>query len=180
MDVQPSYPVRASDFERDRVLRELGERVAEGRMSNETFERRVDQVLRARSRAELADAVHDLPPGNRMVNRLTGIISSLSSVTARIEAAWRAPRLPRFMLPPSGLTHITIGRAPGCHFILTDLTVSRMHAELYRDEAQGWMISDLGSMNGTRVNGWRLTGPARVRPGDEVGFGNTTFVVAAP
>ncbi|MFD0690311.1 DUF1707 and FHA domain-containing protein [Actinomadura fibrosa] len=178
MDGRPSYPVRASDVERDRVLRVLGDRVAEGRMSHETFERRVDQVLRARSQAELADIVHDLPPTSRVVNRLTGIISSVSHVTARIEAAWRAPRLPRFALPPEGPARIVVGRAPGCQFILTDLTVSRFHAELYRAD-EGWMISDLGSMNGTRVNGWRLTGPARVRPGDEVGFGNAAFIVTA-
>ncbi|MBA8957289.1 FHA domain-containing protein [Actinomadura namibiensis] len=171
--------MRASDMERDRVLRVLSDRVAEGRMSHETFERRVDQVLRAQSQAELADIVHDLPPTNRVVNRLTGIIASVSQVTARIEAAWRAPRLPRFTLPPEGLSRIVVGRAPGCQFILTDLTVSRFHAEIYRD-GEGWMISDLGSMNGTRVNGWRLTGPARVRPGDEVGFGNSSFIVAAP
>ncbi|TDB77081.1 DUF1707 domain-containing protein [Actinomadura sp. KC216] len=179
MDGQPSFPVRASDMERDRVLRVLSDRVAEGRMSNETFERRVDQVLQARSQAELADIVHDLPSGNRVLNRLTGIVSSVSQVTARIEAAWRAPRLPRFVLPPSDLKRIVVGRAPGCQFILTDLTVSRFHAEIYRAD-EGWMISDLGSMNGTRVNGWRLTGPARVRPGDEVGFGNSSFIVTAP
>lgn len=149
-------------MERDRALQMLGDQVAEGRMSNETFERRVDQVLRARSQAELADIVHDLPPTGRVVNRLTGIISSVSQATARIEAAWRAPRLPRFMLPPVSLTRIVVGRAPGCQFILTDLTVSRFHAEIYQDE-ESWMVSDLGSMNGTRVNGWRLTGPARVR-----------------
>jgi len=179
MDGQPSFPVRASDTERDRVLRVLSDRVAEGRMSNETFERRVDQVLQARSKAELADIVHDLPTGNRVVNRLTGLISSVSQATARIEAAWRAPRLPRFMLPPRELGRIVVGRAPACQFILTDLTVSRFHAEIYRAD-EGWMISDLGSMNGTRVNGYRLTGPARVRPGDEVGFGNSAFIVTAP
>lgn len=178
MDGRPSYPVRASDVERDRVLRVLGDRVAEGRMSHETFERRVDQVLRARSQTELADIVHDLPPANRVVNRLTGIISSVSQVTARIEAAWRAPRLPRFALPPGGTSRIVVGRAPGCQFILTDLTVSRLHAELNHAD-EGWMITDLGSMNGTRVNGWRLTGPARVRPGDEVGFGDSSFIVTA-
>ncbi|MEW2359983.1 DUF1707 and FHA domain-containing protein [Spirillospora sp. NPDC029432] len=178
MDGQPAFPVRASDMERDRVLRVLSDRVAEGRMSHETFERRVDQVLRAQSQAELADIVHDLPPTNRVVGRLTGLISSVSQVTARFEAAWRAPRLPRFMLPPPGLTRIVVGRAPGCQFILTDLTVSRFHAEIYRT-GEEWMISDLGSMNGTRLNGWRLTGPTRVRPGDEVGFGNSSFIVAA-
>ncbi|MFD0855549.1 DUF1707 domain-containing protein, partial [Actinomadura adrarensis] len=51
MEGQPSYPVRASDTERDRVLQELSERVAEGRISHETFERRVDQALRAQSQA---------------------------------------------------------------------------------------------------------------------------------
>jgi FHA domain/Domain of unknown function (DUF1707) len=166
-------------MERDRVLRALSDRVAEGRMSHETFERRVDQALRAQSQAELADIVHDLPSRNRMVNKITGIVSSLSATTKRIEAAWRAPRLPRFMLPPAAVTRIVVGRAPGCHFVLTDLTVSRFHAELYRDD-QGWLLSDLGSMNGTRVNGWRLTGPTRVRPGDEVGFGNASFIVTAP
>jgi hypothetical protein len=178
MDGQPSYPVRASDVERDRVLRALSDRVAEGRMSTDTFERRVDQVLRARSQAELADIVHDLPPASRIVDRLTGVVASFSSMTARIEAAWRTPRLPRFMLPGTGLNRILIGRAPGCDFILTDLTVSRFHAEIRRNET-GWTVSDLGSMNGTRVNGWRLTGPMPVRPGDQIGFGNLTFIVTA-
>jgi hypothetical protein len=148
-------------------------------MSHDTFERRVDQVLRARSQAELADVVHDLPPGNRVVDRLTGVVASLSSVTARIEAAWRTPRLPRFKLPSTEPTRIVIGRAPGCDFILSDLSVSRRHAELYRNESGTWMVSDLGSMNGTRVNGWRLTGPTQVRPGDQLGFGNLAFIVTA-
>jgi hypothetical protein len=178
MDGQPSYPLRASDVERDHALEVLRDRVAEGRMSTDTFERRVDQVLRARSQVELADIVHDLPARSNLINRLTGLVSSFSSVTARVESAWRAPRLPRFALPPAGLSRILIGRAPGCQFVLTDLTVSRFHAELYRGDG-GWMISDLGSMNGTRVNGWRLTGPAVVRPGDEIGFGNLTFIVAS-
>jgi hypothetical protein len=178
MDGQPSYPLRASDVERDHALEVLRDRVAEGRMSTDTFERRVDRVLRARSQVELADIVHDLPPRSGLVNRLTGIVSSFSAVTARVESAWRAPRLPRFALPPAGLSRILIGRAPGCQFVLTDLTVSRFHAELYRGDGS-WMISDLGSMNGTRVNSWRLTGPAVVRPGDEIGFGNLTFVVAS-
>jgi hypothetical protein len=175
---QPAFPVRASDVERDQVLAALRERVVEGRMSHDTFERRVDLVLRARSQTELADLVQDLPPRNRIAQRLTGLVSAVSAMTARMESAWRTPRLPRFSLPSAGVGRILIGRAPGCHFILTDLTVSRFHAELFRDGDDCWMISDLGSTNGTRVNGWRLTGPARVRPGDEIGFGNLRFIVA--
>ncbi|MCW2945456.1 MAG: domain containing protein [Actinoallomurus sp.] len=170
-------PVRASDEDRDRVLRELRDRAAEGRLSHETFERRVDSALRARSNAELTALVSDLPPGSRLVRGLTGAITSLSSMTARIEAAWRAPRLPRFALPPRDSTRLLIGRAPGCQFIVTDLSVSRVHAELRRAE-NAWLLSDLGSMNGTQVNGYRIAGPTRVRPGDEVTFGKTRFIIA--
>ncbi len=170
-------PVRASDEDRDRVLRALRDRVAEGRLSNDTFERRVDSALRARSHAELTALVSDLPPASRLVRRLTGAVTTLSSVTARIEAAWRAPRLPRLTLPPIDLSRLLIGRAPGCQFVVTDLSVSRMHAELVR-AGDTWMLSDLGSMNGTLVNGYRIIAPTRVRPGDEIAFGKTRFIVS--
>ena len=39
----------------------------------------------------------------------------------------------------------------------------------------GWELADLGSTNGTRLNGWRLTAAAAVRPGDEVAFGGARF-----
>lgn len=173
------YPVRASDAERDRVLRVLRDRMAEGRLSPETFEYRVDCALRARDQAELAELVLDLPAGGRISRGVTGAVTSLSQMTARIEAAWRAPRLPRFALPPRGLTRLLIGRAPGCQFMLTDLSVSRMHAELFRAGEQ-WLLTDLGSMNGTHVNGYRIVAPTRVRPGDEIGFGEIRFVLALP
>ncbi|MDN3356330.1 DUF1707 and FHA domain-containing protein [Actinomadura sp. DC4] len=169
-------PVRASDGDRDRVLRELRDRVAEGRLSHDTFERRVDSALRARNNAELVALVSDLPPASRLVRGLTGAITSLSSVTARIEAAWRAPRLPRFTLPPNDWPRLLIGRAPGCQFVVSDLSVSRMHAELRR-AGDNWLLADLGSMNGTLVNGYRIVAPTRVRPGDEVAFGKTRFIL---
>ncbi len=171
-------PVRASDADRDRVLRVLRERVAEGRLSNDTFEQRVDSALRARSNAELTSLVSDLPPASRLVRGLTGAVTTLSAVTARIEAAWRAPRLPRFTLPPIDLSRLLIGRAPGCQFVVTDLSVSRMHAELVHT-GTSWLLSDLGSMNGTLVNGYRIVAPTRVRPGDEVAFGKTRFIISA-
>jgi hypothetical protein len=170
-------PVRASDVDRDRVLRVLRERAVEGRLSHETFERRVDSALRAHSHAELSALVNDLPPASRLVRGLTGAITSLSSVTARIEAAWRAPRLPRFTLPPRDWTRLLIGRSPGCEFVVTDLSVSREHAELRR-AGDNWLLADLGSMNGTLVNGYRIVAPTRVRPGDEVTFGKTRFILA--
>lgn len=170
-------PVRASDDDRDRVLEALRDRAAEGRLSHETFERRVEGALRARTKAELSALVHDLPPGNRLVRGLTGVVTSVSSVTARLQAAWRAPRLPHFTLPPGELPRILIGRAPTCQFVMTDLSVSRVHAELRR-AGDNWLLADLGSMNGTCVNGYRISAPTRVRAGDEVAFGKSRYILA--
>lgn len=170
-------PVRASDEDRDRVLRMLRDHNAVGRLSRDTFEGRVDRALRARSHAELSALVRDLPPEGRLVRGLTGLVGSLSAVTARIGAAWRAPRLPRFQLPGGALPRVLIGRAPGCQFVLADVSVSRTHAELRRS-GDNWLLSDLGSMNGTLVNGYRIFAPTRVRPGDEIAFGRSRFILA--
>ncbi len=60
---------------------------------------------------------------------------------------------------------------------LADLTVSRWHASLQRDPG-GWLLADLGSTNGTRLNGWRVSSsPIHVRAGDLVSFGAVTFVL---
>jgi pSer/pThr/pTyr-binding forkhead associated (FHA) protein len=61
---------------------------------------------------------------------------------------------------------------------LTEETVSRWHASLERATAGGWLLADLGSTNGTRLNGWRVTSPIPVRPGDMVSFGAATFVLS--
>lgn len=53
-----------------------------------------------------------------------------------------------------------------------------MHAELVHT-GTSWLLSDLGSMNGTLVNGYRIVAPTRVRPGDEVAFGKTRFIISA-
>ncbi len=50
------------------------------------------------------------------------------------------------------------------------MTVSRRHATLERT-ADGWLLTDLESTNGTRVNGWRVRGKVSVTPGDLVSFG---------
>jgi len=52
---------------------------------------------------------------------------------------------------------------------------NRMHAQLERT-ADGWLISDLESTNGTRVNGWRVRGKVPVHPGDLVSFGSLEVV----
>ncbi len=52
--------------------------------------------------------------------------------------------------------------------------MSRWHAGLTRG-ANGWLLTDLGSTNGTRLNGWRVRGAVPVCRGDRVSFGAVTF-----
>jgi FHA domain/DUF1707 SHOCT-like domain len=86
-----------------------------------------------------------------------------------------ASAAPLFFPPGSGV-RFTIGRTRECDLCLTDLSVSRMHALLVRRD-DGWVLSDLGSHNGTRLNGWLVREPVPVRPGDRVEFGSMAFIV---
>ena len=79
------------------------------------------------------------------------------------------------VFPPGSGVRFTIGRTRDCDLCLTDLSVSRTHALLVRRE-DGWVLSDLGSHNGTRLNGWLVREPVQVRPGDRVEFGSMAFV----
>jgi pSer/pThr/pTyr-binding forkhead associated (FHA) protein len=56
------------------------------------------------------------------------------------------------------------------------LSVSRRHAELVRGVG-GWLLSDLGSHNGTRLNGWLVRETVPVRAGDRLEFGSAIFVL---
>ncbi|MEU9837345.1 DUF1707 and FHA domain-containing protein [Streptosporangium sp. NPDC048047] len=175
----PPPPSRASDGDRDRAINELRDRAVEGRLSHETFLGRVDMALRARSQGELESLIADLPPRGRLRRMVTDVVASASDFTRRVESAWRRPRLPRLALPGDDRVRYVVGRGSACDLVLADLTVSRMHAELRRAE-DGWVVVDLGSLNGTRLNDWRLVGPALVRPGDVLSFGDCGFLVITP
>ena len=72
-------------------------------------------------------------------------------------------------VPVSG-ERMTLGRHSGCDVTLKDTTVSREHAALVR-RADGWWAVDLGSTNGTAVNGARAA-EQRVRIGDRIELGD--------
>jgi hypothetical protein len=80
------------------------------------------------------------------------------------------------VFPPGRGSRFTIGRTRDCDLCLTDLSVSRLHAELVRGP-DGWLLNDLGSHNGTRLNGWLVRETVQVRPGDWVEFGSAIFVI---
>jgi serine phosphatase RsbU (regulator of sigma subunit) len=73
----------------------------------------------------------------------------------------------------------TLGRSSDCAVVLSDASVSRRHAQVsFREGA--WWAEDLGSKNGTKVNGRRIDGPLRLTPGDALQLGNFQVVFSAP
>jgi ABC transport system ATP-binding/permease protein len=65
---------------------------------------------------------------------------------------------------------LVVGRDPTADIVLDTPNVSRLHARLERVK-DGFRVEDLGSTNGTWVNGERLKGPTVVKPGDDLRFG---------
>jgi len=187
--------VRASDAERDAAIGQLSDRFAEGMLSQDSFLYRMGAALRAKARSDLSELLADLPHpergrglgrwlGNGLVRLGDGLARAGGALTGhsrarRGRAATRpaAPAPPPLWLPRAGDGRFTIGRALACDFTLADLSVSRWHARLYRKD-DVWLLSDLGSTNGTRLNGWRVTTGVPIRPGDQVSFGSVSFVIS--
>jgi hypothetical protein len=73
---------------------------------------------------------------------------------------------------PLGAKTVKIGRLPDCDIVLSDANVSRHHAEIRRsdDGGGGYVVVDLGSTNGTKVNGVAVR-TQRLVQGDEIGVG---------
>ena len=204
-DEQPAPGLRASDADRDQVVARLRDEYVAGRLSQDTFLHRVDLVLERRRRAELPPVLADLParpaspagPAARGLARVPALGRPAARRVRRPAAsaprrgrpptasgprppAWRPPRrraaaaaaVPAQRRAASSASAGT----PACDLAIADLTVSRRHAQLERT-ADGWLLTDLESTNGTRVNGWRVRGQTvPVSPGDRVMFGDQEVV----
>ena len=167
-------PVRPSTDDRERVVRLLRDRSIEGRLSTDTFAERVGLAYSAESRRQLAELVADVRPVRGPRRLLLAAIEWMSALDADIEAAWARPRLPSLALPSADGAPLTVGRSPSCDCVLPEDCVSRRHAELRRD-GERWFLRDLGSSNGTRVNGVRVIEDMEVRPGDRLSLGGAAY-----
>ena len=208
-DAQPSGGMRASDAERDEVVARLKDEFAMGRLSKDTFLFRVNEVLKSRHQADLPPLVADLPvlaePGPSPAAAVQAFLfgrlraawprrarpapaapapaPSASSLVRRLTAGFPLAdanaRLPLpLQFPRSPGIFFSIGRDASCDLAISDMTVSRLHARLERTR-DGWLLTDLTSTNGTRVNGWRVRGQVRVRAGDLVSFGDAQYSLLA-
>jgi pSer/pThr/pTyr-binding forkhead associated (FHA) protein len=71
---------------------------------------------------------------------------------------------------------VTVGRHPGCDWLLEDDTISARHA-IFAFHHGHWWVEDLGSTNGTYLNNEKLTSPVVLLSGDEVRCGDYQLVV---
>jgi hypothetical protein len=81
-------------------------------------------------------------------------------------------------LPPpqaNGLMRLVIGRSPECDLVVDDPAVSARHAVIHWNGTAGVLI-ELGSSNGTIVNGKAVPGDAPLASGDQLTFGRSHFV----
>lgn len=86
-----------------------------------------------------------------------------------------APPPPNLGLPPQNppvLAQWIVGSAPECDIVVARPTVSRRHCKLSQTPTN-FIVEDLGSRNGTFVNGIRIAGPVSVAAGDNVTLGLT-------
>ena len=77
----------------------------------------------------------------------------------------------RLVVGPAGAT---VGRSRQCDVVLSDPNVSRQHAEI-RPRGGSWVLTDLGSTNGSRINGRRVERSDVIRQGDEIELGATVL-----
>ena len=92
------------------------------------------------------------------------------------------PNINAFDAPPAVLTlpggqrielhegHYSVGRHLECDIVISDSNVSRKHAEIVCADGDV-VVKDLGSTNGTKVNGVAVTGEQLLQHGDVIGFG---------
>ncbi|HEV3002688.1 MAG TPA: DUF1707 and FHA domain-containing protein [Solirubrobacteraceae bacterium] len=156
--------MRADDRRRERTVAALGDGYAAGALGTETLTLRVDAAYRARSVEELRALTADLP--RRWTDAARDRLARL-----------RPPRVPAVTVaaPPHGTGPWTIGRSDACRLVIAHGTVSRRHAMLSRTP-EGLEVRDLGSLNGTYVNGWRVD-RALLRPGDTLSLGDVRLLV---
>jgi hypothetical protein len=90
---------------------------------------------------------------------------------ARHETALLLIEGKRMVVGPAG---VTLGRSRQCDVVLDDANVSRQHAEI-RPRGGSWVLTDLGSTNGSCLNGRRIENTEVVKPGDEIELGTSVI-----
>ena len=136
--------------------------------------------------AELAEAAreyareegyHFMGPVSVQLAVDNGLRSGRFNIVSQLKQAAAGPGLGSLVLPSGqrvdlGSATVTVGRLPECTIAINDSNISRNHAEV-KAGPTAFVVNDLGSTNGTMVNGVKIVGEHRLRDGDIISFGST-------
>jgi hypothetical protein len=124
--------------------------------------------------AEGEPAEHHDQAGRTMIYSAAGRVAEPLEERARSrnETALLLYGGKRLVVGPTG---VTMGRSRQCEIVLGDPNVSRQHAEI-RPRGGSWVLTDLGSTNGSTVNGRRIDRPEVLKPGDELELGTSRLI----
>lgn len=161
---------------RKRLTRTLNAAYADGLISEHTFVRRLEHVLKEHliEPNKLVGDISLRAPRHSLRTRLSSTLTTVSGFFAGALADDERSTL--LALDWTGeQDELVLGRSSRCDVVLSDLSVSRRHARLFFRDGK-WLLQDLASTNGTLVNGRRV-GRCELRPGDRLLIGAARLLV---
>ena len=141
----------------------------------ETITRDLAEAAREHAKQE---GYHFVGPVHVELERDEGVSTGTFLMAADVRESPGGAAVGTVVLPDGkrvsvGEDPVTIGRMPECDIVLADHNVSRRHAEVRRQDG-GFVVVDLGSTNGTKVNGAGVR-ERRLDDGDEITVGASTL-----
>lgn len=163
---------------RNQIASTLNTAYADGLLSEDTFALRLDQLLTGRV-IDSSRLIGDLTLRDQRRSWRRWFDEAVDATVGTITARWPRSRQRQVTLLALDWTgaqqELLLGRRPDCDVVFGNTSVSRRHAQLrFRDGK--WVLRDLGSTNGTTVNGVRV-GRCELLPGDRLGLGEVLLTV---
>jgi predicted component of type VI protein secretion system len=182
--INPDFVVNlnATDYEafadiEKHLLRELAEAATQFAERNDLRHQapisvilRVDDAIKVGSFSITNEIERELMTDAGVATKVSDIAEPMNSSPRLVEAALVLQNGERITLDTDSLK---IGRQASCRVVFNDSNVSREHAQMRRS-ADGWKLLDLGSTNGTKINGVKITEEQVLVNGDELGFGTSS------
>ena len=182
--INPDFVVNlnATDYEafadiEKHLLRELAEAATQFAERNDLRHQapisvilRVDDAIKVGSFSITNEIERELMADAGVVAKVSDVAEPINSSPRLVDAALVLLNGERITLDTDSLK---IGRQASCRIVFNDSNVSREHAQLRRS-ADGWKLLDLGSTNGTKINGVKITEEQLLVNGDELGFGTSS------
>ena len=182
--INPDFVVNlnATDYEafadiEKHLLRELAEAATQFAEINDLKHQapisvilRVDDAIKVGSFSITNEIERELMTDAGVAAKVSDIAEPMNSSPRLVEAALVLQNGERITLDTDSLK---IGRQASCRVVFNDSNVSREHAQMRRS-TDGWKLLDLGSTNGTKINGVKITEEQVLVNGDELGFGTSS------